>query len=123
MQKSINDRLLEWYATGETGVSSKVIARTTAGIMLGNGKDSRTPMDAGDLRRCVLLLRAVPEGYERGVLVLATKHRGWQSLATRWPKLEETLVSELGQDLSRRTPATRTCRLLKSLLVKSEASI
>ena len=104
--KSVTERLLEWYATGERGLSSEAIARTTAGLSMGNGRDSRVPLDAADLRRCVLLLRAVPEAYENGVLVLAAKYRNWRELAAVWPQLERTLTGEMGQDLalSVRTP-------------------
>lgn len=122
MQKSINDRLLRWYCTGERGLSSEAIARTAAGHPLGNGKDSRVPYDAADLRRCVLLLREVPEAFEHGVLVLAAKYDSWSALAANWTQLERTLTGEAGADLNLRVKTPRTYRLIRSLLDGVEAA-
>ena len=115
MEKSITERLLEWYATGETGLSSEAIAKVTAGLSTGTYRDSRMPGDAWDLRRCILLLRKVPEAFERGVLVLATRHAGWKILAANWPQLEKTLVSELGEGLDLKADTPRTYRLMRQL--------
>ncbi len=112
---SVNDRLLEWFCTGETGVSSEAIARTTAGFK-NDGKYVSAPADAWDFRRCVLLLRLVPEAYERGVLVLGCKRRDWKALAGNWPLIERTLVSEIGTDLAGKNDTPRTYKLMKDIL-------
>ena len=122
MEKSMNDRLLKWYCTGERGVSSEAIARTAAGHPLGNVKDSRVPYDAGDLRRCVLLLREVPEAFEHGVLVLASKYDKWAALAANWTQLERTLTGEIGQDLNLRVRTPRTYKLMCGLLDHAKAA-
>ena len=122
MEKSMNDRLLRWYCTGERGLSSEAIARTAAGHPLGNVKDSRVPHDAADLRRCLLLLREVPEAFEHGVLVLAAKYDNWAALAANWKQMERTLVSESGADLSLRVRTPRTYKLMRGLLDKATAA-
>ena len=122
MEKSMTARLLKWYCTGERGMSSEAIARTAAGHPLGNGKDSRCPYDAADLRRCVLLLREVPEAFEHGVLVLASKYDKWAALAANWTQLERTLTGEIGQDLNLRVRTPRTYKLMRGLLEKVEAA-
>lgn len=115
MEKNMTERLLEWYATGETGLSSQAIAKATAGLSTGTHRDGRMPSDAWDLRRCILLLRKVPEAYERGVLVLATRHAGWKVLAANWPQLEKTLVSELGEALDLNADTPRTYKMISEL--------
>lgn len=115
MQKSMTERLLGWYCTGERGLSSEAIARTAAGHPRGNGKDSRVPTDAADLRRCILLLREVPEAFERGVLVLAAKYDNWAALAANWHQLEKTLISEVGPDLSGRCATPRTYKAMRNI--------
>ena len=114
MQESVNDRLLEWFCTGETGVSSIAIASTVAGHPCTKW-GSHPPADAWDLRRCILLLHKVPEAFERGVLVLATKNAGWAVLAASWHQLEKTLLSELGNDLAAKGNTPRTYRLMRAL--------
>ncbi len=122
MKKSVTERLLRWYCNGERGLSSEAIARTTAGNPLGNGKDSRVPYDADDLRRCVLLLREVPEAFDNGVLVLAVKYPAWRALAGAWAQLERTLVGEIGQELNLRVRTPRTCKLIRRLLDEVRAA-
>ena len=122
MQKSMTERLLAWYCTGERGLSSEAIARTAAGHPLGNGKDSRVPYDAADLRRCVLLLREVPEAFEHGVLVLASKYDNWAALAANWTQLERTLTGEIGQELNLRVKTPRTYKLMRGLLDGTKAA-
>ena len=122
MEKSMNDRLLGWYCTGERGLSSEAIARTAAGHPLGNGKDRRVPYDAADLRRCLLLLREVPEAFEHGVLVLAAKYDNWAVLASNWTQLERTLIGEIGQELNLRVKTPRTYKLMRSLLDEARAA-
>ena len=122
MQKSMTERLLGWYCTGERGLSSEAIARTAAGHPLGNGKDSRCPYDAADLRRCVLLLREVPEAFEHGVLVLAAKYDNWAALAAHWTRLERTLTGEIGQELNLRVKTPRTYKMMRGLLDGTKAA-
>ena len=121
MQKSVTERLLEWYCTGETGISSMAIANKVAGYPSSRWGDC-SPSDAWDLRRCMLLLKQVPEAFERGVLVLATESKEWEVLASSWPQLEKTLVSELGEDLSAKKDTPRTYKLMRSLLDTARAA-
>ena len=92
------------------------------GIRSATARTAGFPHDAADLRRCVLLLREVPEAFEHGVLVLAAKYDNWAALAANWTHLERTLTGEAGADLNRRVMTPRTYRLIRSLLDRVEAA-
>ena len=80
-------------ASGERGLSSEAIAITTLGAYA-TGRTAAWPLDPSDLRRCLLLLEAVPEAREQGVGVLAKRSPQWAALADRW--------DILGRDAARR---------------------
>ncbi|MDE2688535.1 MAG: hypothetical protein OXI16_13710 [Chloroflexota bacterium] len=122
MKKSVTERLLRWYCTGETGLSSEAIARTAAGHPLCSDKDSRVPYDAWDVRRCILLIREVPEAFELGVMVLASKYDSWAALAANWTQIEASLTAEIGNDLNTGSCAPRTYKLVRSLLDEVRAA-
>lgn len=107
-EASIHERIAAWRSHGERGLSSDSIAVTT--LSGGATAPYHPPIDSGDLRRCLLLLEEVPEGYERGVLVLAQYSDDWRALAEIWDLLSQTLRWELGGDLELRgwsvTPQT-----------------
>ena len=104
-----------WLAVGERGASSNAIALTTLGLHPA-GHDARWPLDPADLRRCLLLLEAVPETREDGLLVLAKRCPKWAALVRIWDCLSETLRSEIGETLPRRGSAPRTYALMQEAL-------
>ena len=104
-----------WLAVGERGLSSEAIALTSLGLRP-TGHDASWPHDPADLRRCLLLLDAVPETREGGLLVLAKRCPKWASLVSVWDRLSETLRSEIGETLSPRGSAPRTYALMREAL-------
>ena len=55
-----------WLAVGERGLSSEAIALTALGLEP-TGFRASWPHDPADLRRCLLLLEAVPETRQNGL--------------------------------------------------------
>ena len=104
-----------WLAIGERGISSNAIALTTLGLRP-TGHDAWWPVDPADLRRCLLLLEAVPETREDGLLVLAKRCPKWAALAKVWDRLSETLRSEIGETLPPRGYAPKTYALMNEAL-------
>ena len=104
-----------WLAVGERGISSEAIALTALGVHP-VGHDASWPHDPADLRRCLLLLEAVPETRKDGLLVLAERCPRWAALVKVWDRLAETLRSEIGETLSPRGSAPRTYALMREAL-------
>ncbi|MDE2861738.1 MAG: hypothetical protein OXL35_09735 [Chloroflexota bacterium] len=104
-----------WLAVGERGISSNAIALTTLGLHP-TGRDARWPLDPADLRRCLLLLEAVPETCEDGLLVLAKRCPRWAALVRVWDRLAETLRSEIGETLPQKGSAPKTYALMQEVL-------
>lgn len=112
----IAQRLAEWHAGTDTGMSSKAIA----GIMsmsngYWNGADLVYPRDPGSLGRCLRLLRLIPEWKDRFHLM-----RGagpvWAAMVDRWDDLERTMTEEVGIFWERGHAAPRTYALMKSII-------
>lgn len=112
--------LTMWLAIGERGLSSEAIALTTLGLRP-SGRRASWPLDPADLRRCLLLLEAVPETRQKGLLVLAGRCPRWAALVKAWDRLSETLRSELGEALPSRGSAPRTYGLMREVLDSAEA--
>ena len=104
-----------WLAIGERGLSSEAIALTTLDLEPSSYR-AWWPLDPADLRRCLLLLEAVPETREKGLLVLAERCPRWAALVKVWDHLSETLRSEIGESLPQRGSAPRTYALMKEAL-------
>ena len=109
-----------WLAEGERGLSSEAIALTALGVHP-IGHDASWPRDPDDLRRCLLLLEAVPETFEHGLLVLAERCPKWAALVKVWDRLSETLRSEIGEALSVRGSAPETYALMREALDSTTA--
>ena len=93
------DNMTKWLALGERGLSSNAIAMTTLGVDPSEHGWGCWPHDVGDLRRCLLLVEAVPETREKGLNVLAELYPQWAALAAIWDELDETMRDEIGEDL------------------------
>lgn len=77
-------KLLDWLASGDTGMSSKTIAKCAIGRKPDH--DWSIPYDSDDFSRCYRLLQLIPE--LRGVLpVLAQKFPMWAPLVAEWDEL------------------------------------
>lgn len=77
--------LIEWALGEDTGVSSKALARETAGMPSGR---NRSPSDTADFGRCVRLIAAVPAA-RAAVDRLAEREPRWALLAAAWDDLTE----------------------------------
>ncbi len=73
---------IEWLCTGERGESSEAIFAHLTGIPI-CGSRRGYPSDPDDMRRCRLLLDAVPEFYER-FDEMKTCSKQWAALVRRW---------------------------------------
>ena len=104
-----------WLAVGERGLSSEAIALTALGLEP-TGYRASWPHDPADLRRCLLLLEAVPETRRNGLQVLAKRCPKWAALVEVWERLSETLRSEVGETLPQRGSAPRTYALMREAL-------
>lgn len=86
----------EWLNSGEQGLSSKSIFSYLTGLnILGSWSvwGWATPSDPADLRRCILLLDAVPDFRER-LILMATASDKWAIAVRHWEELETLFKSE-----------------------------
>ena len=105
-----------WLAAGERGLSSESIVAKLTGHRVGSHNRGDHPWDAGDFRRCILLLDAVPAAREH-LTGMADVSPEWAALTTEWGHLEASLRDEAGGDLTdRRTHAPRTSARIHALL-------
>lgn len=123
MSGTMHERVLEWFASGDTGLSSKTIALwlTIRGVPAGWGP--YTPADPSDLGRCLRLLARVPEFRER---FSEMTHAGelWPTFVERWDEIEAVFIEECGGKLLAKgegggISCPRTYRLMQ--LVRADA--
>lgn len=91
--------LTQWLLTGERGVSSNAIVCLALGSkfdVFGN----RTPSDAGDLRRCLLLLEAVPTLKPYLTTVVANSSPEWKNMVESWSLLTKIFTETYPNYLS-----------------------
>lgn len=89
----MKDKILEWFANGETGSSSETMACAIAGI---SRSRKSHPYDPADFNRCVKFLAAVPEARQHMDKVAAISDV-WAILVEHWDELEGLLDEELPQ--------------------------
>lgn len=104
------DQLLHWFATGNTGVSSKCIAKAMLGIEM-PGFDKWTPRDPSDFCRCLKLLRDVPEIGAYLTEVMTPISPEWAKILDHWDEIEECFMEEVpgwmeGKDSNKRASKT-----------------
>lgn len=109
----MKDKLLEWFATGSVGASSRAIAQKMMG--LGDTPERSHPHDPDDLNRCLLLLEAVPEIRDHMAKV-AEISETWAKLVKRWDELERCFLDEVGLDWVNGYSAPRTYELMKQIM-------
>lgn len=63
--KPVEVRALHWALAGETGTSSKAIAKHMTGFSAEGAFGFMPPSDASDRRRCIRLLELIPEWLPR----------------------------------------------------------
>jgi len=62
---TIEQRVLKWAFSGDTGISSETMAAYFTGVKKGGPFGSQAPSDAADRGRCIRLLNIIPEWVER----------------------------------------------------------
>lgn len=105
-------RAQEWRATGERGLSAQSIFAHMTGGDPGDGWQH--PHDAGDLHRCMLLLRRIPEWAPR-MPEMAKRSACWSTLIGSWPQIVAAFHDEAGPDLAN-WPRPRTESLIEFAL-------
>lgn len=107
----------EWLACGEQGLSALAIYLHTTGVRppyLADSALTAYPRGPADLRRCRLLLDAVPEVRAR-FAVMATVSGIWRRYVDAWPQLCATMDAELPQWRAGGGIATRTSQAMQAL--------
>lgn len=102
--------LKRWLATGERGLSSDAIAFAT---MLQEPATLHYPLDPDDLRRCILLIEAVPRAWKVGVKALSDASPHWCVLVQHWFEPESYLREETDKNLRGR--ASFTYRMMQDI--------
>jgi hypothetical protein len=112
---SIPARAADWEARGETGLSARAIRR----VMTGTGSTHvEHPGDMGDLHRCMLLLRRIPE-WESRIGEMAAASPQWEAIVAVWPRLSASYHAEAGPDLAN-WPRPKTGEILRAALADAE---
>ena len=106
-----------WFANGERDKPSETIALAALGYDI-NPNDARPPSNPQELRRCMLLMRQVPNVFEAGALRLARSERkwartDWAHIINKWADLTTSLVAETGEALDYSIEATGTQKMLE----------
>lgn len=104
----------EWLRSGERGISSNAIFDHLTGLPVRGGWSPWTPSDPDDLRRCRLLLEAVPE-FRSGLPRMAEVSAGWAALVARWDELCATMDAESPNWREGRGSAPRTYALMQEI--------
>ena len=84
---SLSDRVSDWHANGETGLSSEYVAS----YMTGEITNPAHPHDYDDLRRVILLLDRIPEWTSR--MAELAEVPGWYGIATRWQEIVDAVIT------------------------------
>lgn len=106
-------RASDWLRTGEFGLSAIAIHR----FMTIRRKDRNDyPTDMGELRRCLLLLRRIPEWDIRIGEMKAVSHE-WRNVVAIWQDLTRSFTSETGLEWHR-VPTPKTEELLEAAISK-----
>jgi len=107
-------KILKWFATKNTGVSSKAMAFAAVGIENKGNFANCTPSDPADFNRCLVLIDSVPEIKEK-FSDIAKLSQEWAVVISRWDELEKIFIDEVGFDWSKEGSATKTYELMKEI--------
>lgn len=107
----IKDEVLNWLATGDTGLSSKTIAFATCGIKY---PDSYYPRDPSDFKRCLEMLEACPS--IKDLLCVKSLHKNWVRFVDSW----DLMVEMYNEDVAK-TPGR--CPRLYKFMRKLDAQV
>ena len=108
-------KILKWFATGNTGVSSKSMAFAAAGIENKGGFGNSTPIDPRDFNRCLKLVDQVPEVKDHFEKIAKLSDK-WALLISKWDEIEKSFLDEVGFDWCKGTSAPITYKLMHDIL-------
>jgi sigma54-dependent transcription regulator len=103
--------ILDWYVSGEKGISSETMAATALGKKHGLGY---APSDPADLNRCIKLVDTAPEVKDAFPKIAALSEQ-WKAVIDNWDKLREMFIAEVGYDWSKKQSAPKTYKEMKGI--------
>ena len=107
----MKNKILNWFATGRVGSSSKAMAMAIAEI---KGNETNHPADPDDLNRCLLFLQEVPEAREH-LAKCAALSEYWAALIQRFDDVEQCFLEEVGMNWCNGNSAKKTYALMSSI--------
>lgn len=112
---NLQQKILNWLANGETGLSSETLA-FWAGFGIRKAGVSH-PHDPADFNRCLKLLKVAP-ALRKQLPKMSALSPEWARLVARWSDIEAMLIEEVGVDWKKggRVPATNTYALMKEII-------
>jgi hypothetical protein len=110
----MKDKILNWFATGQVGLSSKSMACAAAGLPQDPQWGAHHPSDPDDFNRCLLLIDQVPEIREH-FQAIAALSQTWARLIDRWDEVEKCFLDEVGFNWSKARRASKTYELMKEI--------
>ena len=118
----MSEKILDWLANGEIGISSKCIAMTMLGVEITKPFERGYPLDPDDLHRCLSLIEWAPEIRPR-LGEMRKIHPVWAALIDSWDEIEKTFYEEAGGlNPPRGTTCRRTYDLMKEVIEKGRCS-
>lgn len=115
---SVDKRVFEWLASGDTGLSSEAIMLWLSARVKDETWGSHTPSDPSDLGRCLRLLERIPEWKER-MPEMAEAGGLWPGYVARWDEMAALMEEEVGIDCSKGKSAPRTYALMKQVEIEA----
>lgn len=91
----LDTRLAEWFASGDTGTSSKAIALWLWRKRVDATWGPDIPRDTGDLARCLRLLERIPEWKPR-MPEMAEAGGLWPTFSKHWGRIVASFMDECG---------------------------
>ena len=112
----MKDKILNWFATGESGISSKAMACAIADLQFDKmwAGCGNHPSDPADFNLCLKFLAAVPEARQQLDKVAALS-KTWAKLVENWAGVEKCFIDEVGFDWCKGGSAKKTFDLMKSI--------
>lgn len=86
------DKIIKWFVTGDTGISSIAIVSQMTGSKTKRDGWPDYQHDNGDFARCYNLLEAVPE-FKKRIGEMAQRSPQWAVLVKHWDELTEIYLS------------------------------
>lgn len=104
----------DWLRSGERGISSEAIFSHLTGIPVSGRWGLQPPSDPDDLRRCRLLLEAVP-AFAAELHRMAEVSEEWAALVARWDELCATMDREAPEWRAGMGRAPETYAIMRAL--------